>query len=349
MAKSNPLPHVGTLLRIQRTPQPNILYQAGATVPQRLTLAGFVKYIAIRLSGNLVVATANASAVFAQAPAGLIKRLDFISSDNTLLMSFTGSMLYRLNHFMRQKAQEMVPPVATIGTNPFSATFFLDQESLRMADPSESLFDPGRWKDVFVQITWGLASDIATAGGGGTIAIDATTKASVIVHQVPEGFEQIEFDHFHSYVELPITASNQSLEVDIPGVGSLGGVLIESSRDAGGGLGPVFVDNIINNVTFQSGGTQNHVNKYPWAELQRDNVSDFKLDGAAVLGNQIPGYGYLRLDDNGMFTSAFAIAAMNKPKIILDVTRTSGTEMVRLLWDFYRIHPEARRRMLSGK
>ena len=121
--------------------------------------------------------------------------------------------------------------------------------------------------------------------------------------------------------------------------------MIETTRDAAAGAGPVPVDTIVNNVTFQAGGTQFIVNKWGWAELQRDSISDFQVDGAAVLGDQIPGYAYLKVHDGKMLSSLYAIPAMNKPKIVLDLTRTSGTEMVRLLWDFYRLHPNARARM----
>jgi hypothetical protein len=344
VSKTFRLPHAGTLQRLNRTPQPPNVAVLGSTVSSKLTLNGFVKYLTLRLTGSLTVGVAAAT-VFSEAPLGLLRRIDFKTSDNTVLMSFTGELLHRLGNFIRHKASERVAPATGVGTNAFSSTLFLDHEALSMLDPSESLHDPTRWNDVFVDVTWGQATDIATAGGGGTIAIAAGAQLAITVHQVMEGIDQIEYDHIHSFVEIPITASNTRLETDVPGIGSLGGVLLQTRRDAGAGAGPVPVDDLINDVTFEAGGTSFHVNRLPWAELQRDNVSDFQLDGAAVLGNQIPGYAYLRLDDNRQLASLYNIRGMNKPKLVLNVTRTSGTEVVRLLWDFYRLHPEAFRRM----
>lgn len=344
MPKLNPLPHTGTLVRLNRTPQAVIPCSAGVMVPSKLTLAGFVKYITLRLTGTITTTVANQVNV-ALAPLGLIRKIEFVTSDNTVLMSFTGTMLYKFNHFMRGKAAELFPATPAIGANlPFSATLFLDMEANKrqVVDPSESLHDPSRWRDIYINVTWGSIGDIATAGGGGTVVLNAAaTSLAVTVHQVPDGYEQIEFDHIHNYVELPITASNSSLETDIPSIGSLAGVFFETMRDSSP------VDNIINNVTFVAGGTQFFVNKWGWAEMQRDNVSDFQLDGGAFAGAQIPGYAYLSLLDNRMLSSLYSIPGMNKPKITLDVTRTSGVEFVRILWDFYRQHPNARNRMMS--
>lgn len=345
MSQTFRLPHAGTLLRLNKTPQSPNAATLGTQVSTKLTVNGFVKYIALRLTGSLVVGT-NPGTVFSEAPLGLIRRIDFVTSDNTVLQSWTGETLYRYNHFMRHKAARRVAPSGAVGTNAFSATLFLDQEALAFLDPSESLHDPTRWKDIYVNITWGQATDIAVAGGGGTIAIAAGAQVAITVNQVMEGLGQIEYDHIHSFVEIPVTASNTSLETDIPGIGSLAGVLIQQTRQAA--VGPVPVDNIVNDVTFQAGGIQFHVNRIPWTELQDDNVSDFQLDGAAVLGNPIPGYAYLRLDDNRSLASIYNVRAMNKPKLVLNVTRTSDTEMVRLCWDFFRLHPLALERMAAS-
>lgn len=344
MSTAFKLPHAGTLQRVNRTPQAVNTAVLGVTVPTKLTVNGLIKYIKLRLTGTMTVATA-AQINFSESPLGLLRRIDFVTADNTVLMSFTGEQLYALNRYMRGKASERVPPVSGTGTRTFSATLYLDQEAIRFLDPSESLHDPSRWKDIYVNITWGQVTDICLPNGG-TDTITAAQVAITVV-QTMEGLGQIEFDHIHNFVEIPITASNQNLVTDVPGIGSLAGFLIQTRRDAGT-AGPVPVNDIVNNVTFVSGGVAYHVNREPWTELQTDNVSIFQLDGASVLGNPIDGYAYVRLDDNWQFASLYNVRAMNKPQVILDVTRTSGTEVVRILWDFFRLHPLALERMAAG-
>jgi hypothetical protein len=77
------------------------------------------------------------------------------------------------------------------------------------------------------------------------------------------------------------------------------------------------------------------VDALKWSTLQRMNVLQYQLDGGATTGAQIPGYAYLSFVENGMFSSVLNINALNKAQLILTVTKTSGTENVQALWDFF--------------
>jgi hypothetical protein len=61
----------------------------------------------------------------------------------------------------------------------------------------------------------------------------------------------------------------------------------------------------------------------------------FQIAGGATTGAQIPGYAYLPLSENGMFSSVLNINSLNKAQLVLNVTRTSGTENIQVLWDFF--------------
>lgn len=333
---SNQLATLGSRFRLARIAAGQIAYSKNNPIALELPNALLAKAILVRITGNLVVGVANAANIFAEAPLGLIKRIEVVADRRKYLVSLSGRDLYRLNHFMHNKAMENSPPAATTGTKAFACTLVIDHEALNFLDASESLFDPRLYKKVELVITWGSETDIATAGGGGgTIAIDAATAASVSVVQTAEGVNQTLFDHSLSFDERSIAASSQALEIEIPQNGLLAGVLIRTDRDAGAGAGPVPVDDLINTISLVSDTTVRHVDRIKWADLQRQNVGDFKLDGAAVLGNQIPGYAYLALDDNHQFSSILNINALNKAKLAFDVTRTSGTEILRVSYDFY--------------
>lgn len=330
-----PLTSLGSRFRTVRVGVGNVPFSQDNTVNLELPNTLLAKTVIMRLTGNLVIATANAANIFAEAPLGLIRRVELVCDGRRYLLSTAARDLFRLEHVGNRKVGELVPPIVTIGTRPFSALLTFTHEALGFMDPSESLFDPRLYKKVELRITWGAASSIATAGGGGTIAIDAATKVSVSVLQTAEGVDQILFDRTVSFDEKDVTATSQGLPFEIPQNGLLAGILFRTDRDAGAGAGPVPVDDLINNISLKSDTTVAHVDKLPWVDLQSHNVVDFSLDGAAVAGGRITGYAFLDLTDNAMFSSALNINALNKATLVLDVTRTSGTERIRVSYVFY--------------
>jgi len=331
-----PLTSLGSRFRTVRIGVGNIAFSQNNTVSLEVPNTLLSRTLVMRLTGNLVIGVANAANIFSEAPLGLIRRVELVADGRRYLLSNAGRDLFRLEHFGNRKQGELSPPIATVGTRPFSALLTYTHEALGFIDPSESLFDPRLYKKVELRITWGAATDIATAGGGGgTIAIDAVTKLSVSYVQTAEGVEQILFDRTVSFDEKDVTATSQAFAFDVPQNGLLAGVLFRTDRDAGAGAGPVPIDDLINNISLKSDTTVAHVDKLVWADLQAQNVPDFSLDGAAVIGGRLPGYAFLDLTENGMFSSALNINALNKAQLVLDVTRTSGTEKVRVSYVFF--------------
>lgn len=310
-----------------------IAFNQGNTVPLELPNALLQKGIALRLTGNLVIATANAQAVFIEAPLGLIKNVRVVGDGRRVLINSPARDLFRLAHFAWGKQAEISPPLSTIGTRPFSALIRLDHETHFAVNPVESLFDPRLYKKVTVEITWGAATDIATAGGGGTIAL-TSVQCDVLVEQTSEGITQILCDHEVTPDEQPVTASSALFQFKVPQNGLLIGVQLRSDRDAGAGAGPTPVDDLINSITLKSDTTVAHADSVNWSTLQRLNVLQYQLDGGASPGAQIPGYAYLPLIEGGMLSSALNTNALNDLRLILNVTRTSGTEIVHVTYDF---------------
>lgn len=326
---------LGATFRTAQIGVGTIPYDSGNTKGIELPASLLERRLCLRLTGNLVIGTAAAT-VFSEAPLGLIKKIELVGDGRRYMVSASGRMLYRLTHFIWGKAPELSAPLTTVGTRAFAAYLQIDHEAMHFMDPSESLFDPRIFKKVELRVTWGTAADIATAGGGGTIAIDtANTYVDVLADQTAEGVNKILFDHTLSYDERNVAATSAAFPFDIPQNGLLAGILFQATRDAGAGAGPVPVDDLITSITLKSDTTVVHVDAVRWATLQRKNVLQFQLDGGASTGAQIPGYAYLSLSENGMFSSVLNINALNKAQLILAVTRTSGTETVQVLWDFF--------------
>lgn len=329
-----PLTSLGSRFRTVRVAVGNVAYSAGQTVSLELPNTLLNKTLVMRLTGIANIAVAPATALIAEAPLGLIKRIELVADGRRYLLSNDAQSLFRLEHVGNRKQGELSPPLLTVGARAFSALLTFTHEALGFMDPSESLFDPRLYKKVELRVTWGVVADIIQAGGA-TVTIDATTKLSVSALQTAEGVEQILFDRTVSYDERDVTATSQAFNFDIPQNGLLAGILFRTTRDAGAGAGPVLVDDLINTISLKSDTTVAHVDKMPWADLQAHNVIDFQMDGAAVVGGRISGYAYLDLTDNAMFSSALNINALNKAQLMLDVTRTGNTERVRVSWVFY--------------
>jgi len=309
-----------------------IPFSQGNTIPLELPNALLQKGITLRLTGNLVIGVSNAT-VFSEAPLGLIKALRVTGDGRRVLINSPGRDLFRLAHFSWGKQAEISPPLATVGTRPFAATIRLDHEYLMALDPVESLFDPRLYKKVTVEIGWGAATDIATAGGGGTIAL-TNVQCDVLVDQTSEGIERILFDHELTPDEQAVVASSALFTFKVPQNGLLCGILLRADRDAGAGAGPVPVDDLITQVGLKSDTTVAHAEGVTWATLQRENVLNYQLDGGPSAGAPIPGYAYFSLLESGMLSSALNTNALNDLRLILSVTRTSGTEIAHVTYDF---------------
>jgi hypothetical protein len=310
-----------------------IPYDSGNPRSIRIPRGALLRGIVVRLTGALVVGTAAAT-IFSLAPLGLIKQIELSADGNRTVIKEAGRRLFRLAHFYQQKQGEISPPVAGVGTNAFSATIYISNEALRMVRPQESYYDTRDFTETDLTITWGAATDIANAGGGGTIAISATTVADVQTVIETVGEADILFDRVIVGKESDVTASNGNFQIEVPKSGLLAAIMFETTRIAA--VGPVPVDNIINFISLQSDNGFYHRKKLDYDTLQRRNVQEYQLDGGASAGAQIPGYALLDFAVDGMKSSLLNTYALQDPTLELDVTRTSDTEKVNVSFLFYQ-------------
>lgn len=288
------------------------------------------KGMTIRLSGSLTVAVANAAAVFSEAPLGLIRKLEIVADGNRTLWTADGRELYNLASFMRRVPGELTPPSNLIGTNAFAVTIQLDQEAIQMVHPPDSYFDPRLFERTELRITWGAATDIATAGGGGTIAIAAGCIADIQAQQTTEGVDRIMFDKIVTFDERDVAATNPSFVVPVPRTGLLAQCLVRTTRDAGAGAGPVPVNNIINSVAVRSENTVKHSENLLAGTLREWNRIDYQQPASKA------GYLFLDFTEDGQISTALNTYGLNALDLMFDVTRTSGTEKLRVLYQFFQ-------------
>jgi len=326
---------LGSKLRAVDQGLGTIPFDSGNTRTLEVQKGALVKGIILRLAGTLVIGVANAT-VFSEAPLGLLKSVEVVADGNRTLFKASGRNLFRLAHHYQQKQGELSPPLNTVGTRAFSTTVYLSAEAIGMRRPQESYYDTRMFTRTDLVINWGAATDIATAGGGGTIAIGAGTVVDVQLAQTTEGERDILFDRVVLQQELDVVASASELLMKIPQSGLLAGVLIQTDRDAGGGAGPVPVDDLVNFVSLKSDNLVYHRKKLDWDTLQRRVVQERQIDGGASAGAQIAGYALVDLAEDGMLSSCLNTYGLQDPFMEFDVTRTSGTEKVRATFVFYQ-------------
>lgn len=307
-----------------------IPYDAGNTRASEVPKTYLTKDIFIRLTGSLTVGVAVAT-ILDDAPLGLLSSIELAGDGNETLWKLAGRDAYRLSNLFNGKAGELVPPSGAVGTNAFSASLVLSAEAVNMAIPVDSYLDLREFEKTELRITWGAATEIATAGGGGSITITAATQIDAYANQSTEGLNSIGFRRFLSFDQRDINATNPELTVLVPRSGLLAGILFRSDRDK------AKVDNIFNFITLTSDSSHDHFKRRSWASLQFENVIKYQLDGGAGGGSgRITGYAYLDLLEDGRLSSAINTEALNELKLSLDVTRTSGVEIIRMTYVFFK-------------
>jgi hypothetical protein len=308
-----------------------IPFDAGNAVTRKLPQGNLLKNLTLRLTGNLVVAAAPGTLVGNESPLGLIQRIEIVTDTNRVLWSADAKQLFRYAHFMYGKQNELVAPALAIGTNPFAATISLPQEALRFVRPVETYFNTRRYQETNIRVSWGTAANLSSTG---TLSITAC-QLDVIAATTTTGFGLQRFDKIISSQVIPVTATNQSLDQLVPKNGHLARILLSSQR------ADATVDDIINRVSLIGDTSYRMRDGLAWRTMQQKNLRDYQLDGALVVGNQIPGYAMIDLSEDGMFASLINTFDLNELILRLDVTFGAGVQRVNVLYEFFEPLREA--------
>lgn len=327
---------LGTRYRTVVHTAPSVPFSALNVQSVELPKGFLYKTIAVRLRGEYD-GTAGSAFVGYESPLAILRKIEIIADGRKILVSASGRDLYRLSQIMHGKAGELIPPAtATAANQPFSASFLIDLEAVRMAMTNDSLFDPNPYEKIELRVTWGGPLDLATVGAGSTIDA-ANTFLDVQVLETTVGANLILFNKLISFDEQPITASSSALRIRVPRSGLLHAILFRQERDNAA------VDDIINRITLQSDNTFNHADSLDWDQLRHRNTIEYQLEthntaAAAVPPNYtgVVGYAYLDVTEDGLMSSALNTLDLNALDLILDVTLGGGTtRLVRMTHVFY--------------
>lgn len=332
----SPVAVLGTRFRNTLNQLPSLTYTAGAVSSLKLPKTFLHRALTLRFRGTATIATATAVAI-GDGILNVIKKIEIVGDGRKVYQAVDGASAYKLSSIMMGKTAECFPPILTAGARPFAFAFQLHHEAAGMRQPNDSFFDPRRHEEVELRITWaGADTEVITPGGGGTAVISGTLD--LILEQTTTGAESVIVNRLLNFREDSISATSTNFSYEVPRNGILAGMLFKCTR-AG-----VPVNDIINKISLRSDSSFLHADNLRWDTLQEKNVIEYGLDrplslfsgtgysttyDPSQIGAAIDGYAFLPMIEDGMLSSGLNTLALNTLEVVLDVTRTSGTELIR--------------------
>lgn len=319
---------------------PLVTADAGTTKSVELPRSFLIKRLWVRITGSIVVGAVNGVAVAPEAPLPLFPKVEVIADGRKTIVALAARDLYRAGHLFHGKASELSPPPSpNIGTQAFAVSFPIDFQAQRMGLPLDSYFDPRPYEKVELKFTLGQFTDVIQTGAGTTYAFGAGTQIEFQVDQTTQGAPNVIANRLQFFDEIGVVATSSQFIQNVPRAGLLAGILFRTTRQVAGGPTVQLADNIINRISLKSDNNFLHADSLGWSALQRRNVQDYDLDSflaaASNMGQQIPGYAYLDLTEDGLLSSALNTFDLNVLQLLLDITRTSDTELIRASYIFF--------------
>ncbi len=179
----------------------------------RLALGTTYQSIKIRLTGTLTVGVAIAT-ILEDSPLGLLRSVDLILAGGQPLRSKDARATFRLNQIQHGTQPRITAPSGAIGASTFSVEFYIDlwQPDLLGGLPKAFWLDADFLSSLELVFQVGDAPDVATAGGGGTVALSAVTIGVDVVEAIDFGGELSRMQEIRQVVRV-VTATG-TLDLD---------------------------------------------------------------------------------------------------------------------------------------
>lgn len=199
--------------------------------------------------------TGAGSAVRAEAPMHMIKRIEVIADGKNTIASVSGLLLRSGNWNRRgQLGSLSAPAAATATAQTFNAGFVLDQQLVDGIRPKDSNLRTSGMQLLQLRITFGAYIDLFTgspAGGlTGSNTLDIVTSEIV---ELPDENGQISRPLYvlkRTYQDIAVPTTNSNQEVNLPVGNFLRSVTIRAEGSVTAGEA---ADNLLNFLTLRSG------------------------------------------------------------------------------------------------
>jgi len=206
------------------------------------------------LAGNGTL-TGAGSAVRAEAPLQLIKRIELVADGKNTIASVTPTLLNRGNANRNGQLGVLVPPGAATATAQFfSAGFCLDQQFIDGVRPKDSNLRTSGMQLLQLRITFGQYIDLFTGSPAGgltsTNTLDIVTSEIVELPDANGDVSRPLYVMKRTYQEIATPSSNSNQEIPLPVGNFLRSVLLRTEGSTTAGEPS---DSVVSEVTLRSG------------------------------------------------------------------------------------------------
>ena len=319
---------LGSVFRTQRVHIGQIAYNSGQSVSIDIPRGLLLKSIKLRLSGSLVIGTANMTSLSSELPLPLLQRIELTADGRKPFFSTDGQMLYRTNQKETSWIGENTAQSSfaiTAATYPFVSYLTIDPAALRTLTPIASYLDTRLYDKLSLNITWAALSAWGVVGSA--VLSQTGTVVDVEAEYTTEGFDSVMFQKLFITDEIPVTATSSALRLAVPRNGLLQSIHFRCLVDG------VTTDTLINNISLRSENSVMHMDHLTWATLQAGNSQEYQLSPGA----RIPGYAFHELSEHYAIQTALDTSSLNTLDLLFDVTLPgSGTnKLIRVAYTYF--------------
>jgi hypothetical protein len=256
-----------------------------ASTPQGVSIdrGNPIMHIECMLEGSLVVGTAAATLKDGGC-LNLINQLVLRVGGEKNVMRYRGKFAQFIHSLYTRHAPHITQPAVTVGTNAFKAFFRIPinaftPDTIGVAD-YRSLLDPTKFgtSQITLEPTWAAdATVVATAGGGGTVALsDDVQLTAKVVHskttqiRIPGGLGWPQYMlHLITGDVQPITATQERLAIKLEDRSVHQRLILATEQDG------TLVDTILNSITV--GAAESGYQTYDADWLQAKNAERYRF------------------------------------------------------------------------
>lgn len=236
------------------------------TMPLGTTVSRYL----VRLTGTLTVGVAAAT-ILEDSPYGFILNQDTILNGSFPLHSSDGRGYFFLNRIQQQTPPRTTAPLAAVGASNFVAEYTLDFGQLDLVPPLDSAF----WNDtrllsrLELVFNFGAAADVATLGGGGTVAL-SNLLIQIFSEEIadvggPASRMQL------SRLQQAIVATGD-LDIQLPALGpAYRWLLLHYTSGNASPIRATSDDTILNNISLIGDNVVRHFDQLPYQPGRADN------------------------------------------------------------------------------
>jgi len=281
--------------------------------------------IYLYLSGGGTLSGAG-SAVRAEAPLQLIKRIELVADGKNTIASVSGILLRSGNLNRRGQFGPISGPAAATATaQTFFASMVLDQQLIDGMRPKDSNLRTSGMQLLQLRITFGAYIDLFTGSpaGGLTGANSLDIYTSEIV-ELPDQNGDITRPLYllkRTYQDIACPTTNANQEINLPVGNFLRSVAFRSEGSVTAGEP---ADNVVNFVTLRSGVDVRFA--MAWQPMYRLHAMDYGITTRA------PGFAIADLMSSGQLngvkgTDAWDLTRASECKCVLDVTGSASAKV----------------------